>query len=86
MSEAAVGKGIDDGASQKVRQPVVDHGSDERPERTAQDDHRHGHLARLSRHVGCRYHHHLARERDERTFDGHEQDNPSIVQVVQRTL
>ena len=86
VTEAAVGKGIDNGAAQKVRQAVVDHSPDEGTQRAAKDDHGKRHLTCFRSHIGSRYHHHLARKRDERTLDGHEQDNPAIVQVLQRPL
>lgn len=84
MADAAVGKTIDDGAAEPTGQIVVDECTEVGTEGGYDDHHEDVHRIILHQgEEGCRGHHDFRRERDEGTFNGHEYEDPPVVEVLE---
>ena len=86
VPQTAVGKAVNDGASQPTRQVVIDQRPDVRPQGGEQHHQRDTHLAVDGRHVGRRGDDQFGGERDKRTLDRHEDRDPEVIEVVEDRL
>ena len=82
VANAAVGEGIDHGPPDEQRQHIVDNGPDECAQRGNHDNHDDVHVAVAGSKICCWRDNHLARERDKRALDSHQQQNGAVGQML----
>ena len=80
MSEATVGKAIDDGATQIAGKGVVDDGANECSDGGAEHNEEHVGLRTAGSELGSRGNHHLAGERDGTALGGDQQGDDSMIE------